>query len=268
MKSFVISLAAVLCLSLSANAQIKPSIVGGINAQQGEFSFIVSLQSDLLRAKTKQGHFCGGSLIAPDWVLTAAHCVQGEDKVFVDSVWIGMYDQRSQVGLEKITPDKIIFHPQFSMQTMDYDYALIHLSQNSSYKAIALNTNELVYNSRSPIMFTTLGWGLTSEFAMVLPNILQKVSVPFVSKADCTAKSAYGSDITDRMLCAGYKAGKMDACSGDSGGPLVYNQPNGTPVLAGIVSWGIGCARKNKYGVYEKVNQGLSWIKATSGLTF
>ena len=90
--------------------------------------------------------------------------------------------------------------------------------------------------------------------------MLQKVNVPLVSKAACNDKAAYGGDITDTMLCAGYKSGGKDSCQGDSGGPLVVTDANGETVLAGVVSWGEGCARANKYGIYSKVSSAISWI--------
>lgn len=263
MKTGCLSLIAVLGLTLSMAAQAAPvkrsaapRIVGGVEAKPGAFPYIVSLQADGF------GHFCGGSLIADRWVLTAAHCVDGG----VDSVLIGLHDRKNPSSAEKFTVANIYVHPKSDMSTMDYDVALLELSESSSFKPVALNDAEISISSSSPVLATTAGWGTTSSGSSSLPSILRQVSVPLVSKADCNAKDSYNGDITDSMLCAGYKTGGKDSCQGDSGGPLVVTQADGTPVLAGVVSWGEGCALKNKYGVYAKVSAALDWIKTTSGI--
>ena len=236
----------------SAAPTFTSKIVGGENAVQGEFPYIVSLRSK------SYGHFCGGSLIAQNWVLTAAHCVKGGK---IDEVWVGMLDQKNTAGVEKFKAVKIIAHEKYSSSTMENDFALIQLDQNSSYKPVELNETEIALN-QGQVMSITAGWGVTKESSYSLPNILQKVSVPLVSEEVCNTSESYDGQITDTMLCAGYKAGGKDSCQGDSGGPLVVTAANGSHVLAGVESWGEGCARANKYGVYAKVSAGASWIKA------
>ena len=110
------------------------------------------------------------------------------------------------------------------------------------------------------IIVWTSGWGTLSSGSSALPNILQKVDVPLVNTADCNSAAAYGGDITDRMVCAGLQAGGKDSCQGDSGGPLFASEADGSFKLVGVVSWGEGCARPNKYGVYSKVNIMVDWI--------
>lgn len=236
--------------------KFTPKIVGGQNAVQGEFPFIVSLRS------ASYGHFCGGSLVAPNWVLTAAHCVKGGS---VDEVWIGLLNQNDQAGVEKMKAIKIVAHQGYDSSSMENDFALIQLDKNSSYKPISLNEKELlVMNANSQIMVTTAGWGALREGSYGLPSALQKVDIPLVSQADCNDKTAYNGDIKDTMLCAGYKQGGKDSCQGDSGGPLVMRDTTGENILVGVVSWGEGCARANKYGVYAKVSSAISWVKATA----
>ncbi len=232
---------------------VRPNIVGGENALAGEFPFIVSLRSK------SYGHFCGGSLIAQNWVLTAAHCVKGGT---IDSIWIGMVDQKNTAGVEKIKPLKIIASEKYNSSTMENDFALIQLSENSSFKPVALNNTEIVIDENAPMISTTAGWGATKEGSYSLPNLLQKVSVPLVSRDACNAANAYNGDITESMICAGLEKGGKDSCQGDSGGPLVVINEQGEHTLIGVVSWGEGCARANKYGVYSNVSHGYEWIQS------
>jgi len=222
-----------------------PKIVGGVEAVKGEFPFMVSLQGSY------GGHFCGGSLIKKDWVLTAAHCVPGGIKTVV----AGLYDQSQMQGVEKLAVDKVISHPDYNKQPQDYDFALVHLKSASKFAPVALNKAEITGKAD----FVTAGWGYTEENGDI-PNILRKVTVPFVTAEACSA--AYPGSITDRMICAGFEEGGKDSCQGDSGGPLLIGSGAKT-ALAGVVSWGEGCARPKKFGVYSKVSSVMEWIEKT-----
>lgn len=255
-----------LVASISVKADFETRIVGGVKAQEGEIPYIVSLQAN------GWNHFCGGSLIGSRWILTAAHCVFENGQLGgVDSVWVGLYDQSHSKTAEKIKPYKIYPHPKYNPNpepykgTHDYDFALIELSQNSSRKPIKLNMNNISVTVSQKILAMTAGWGTLNEDSDTTPDILRKVTVPLVTNADCSKDPLYKGKITDRMLCAGYKVGGKDSCQGDSGGPLVMNQ-NGNPTLIGVVSWGVGCAQKNRYGVYSKVSSVYNWISTVSGI--
>jgi trypsin len=245
-----ILLSAVLGLVVStAQANVKPLIVGGVEAVKGEFPFMVSLQRN-------GSHFCGGSLIRKNWVLTAAHCVTATSVI---QVVVGLHDRSDRTDAETFGTTRIIRHAQYSSRTLDYDFALIQLNGNSRFAPIELNPTEMdgvVAN------FTVAGWGTTREGSSSLPMKLQKVDVPNVTEAICNV--AYNGEITPRMICAGFEAGLKDSCQGDSGGPM-FETRNGVNVLVGTVSWGEGCARPKKYGVYGKVSSVTDWINTTIG---
>ncbi|MEK7720886.1 MAG: serine protease [Elusimicrobiota bacterium] len=217
-------------------------IVGGLDAVHGEFPFIVSLQSP-------GGHFCGGSLIRKNWVLTAGHCVRDGVKYVVIT---GLYDQKQQAGTESFPTTEVIHHP--NRVNRDYDFALLRLDGESKFSPVSLNRREL--SGKADLV--TAGWGDIAETGGAV-DLLQKVTVPLVSAERCSV--AYPGQITDRMICAGFDEGGKDSCQGDSGGPLLLGSGAET-TLVGVVSWGEGCARPNKYGVYAKVNSVLDWIDA------
>lgn len=248
-----LSITAQAALTPAQTSMIKPEIVGGTDAVKGEFPFQVSIQ------KNGTSHFCGGSLIKPNWVLTAAHCVAGWSAN--NKVIVGLHDRNDKVGTESFSVTKVISHPQYDSQKYDYDFALLQLSGDSKFAPIELNSAEIVVpENDEKIMVWTSGWGTTREGSFSLPRILQKVEVPLVTPKACNSSTAYNGQVSDRMLCAGLEQGGKDSCQGDSGGPLFVQRTDGAPLLVGVVSWGEGCARANKYGVYSKVNNQIDWI--------
>ena len=243
-----------------AHAQQKvQKIVGGVVSNKGEFPFIISLQKTSFFGGSS--HICGGSLIRSNWVLTAAHCVVGASASKF-AIKIGLHNLNDSSGVEKMKATKIFVHPSYNSNTSDYDYALIKLDKASRFRTIALNRDELSIPDNQNIaqLVTVAGWGTTSEGGSI-PNTLRKVTIPLASKNLCSR--AYPNSITARMICAGNSSGGKDSCQGDSGGPLVIKENNGEQRLVGVVSWGDGCARPNKFGIYSKVNVGASWIDQT-----
>lgn len=258
MKNHILAMGLILSATAAFAAPkttLEQKIVGGVEASIGEFPFIVSLQS------SSGSHFCGGSLIRKNWVLTAAHCVQGT----IGRIVIGLHDRTDVKNAEIMKPKQVIPHPKYDSSTTDFDYALIELDKDSNYQPITLNSSEIQIPNKgedSQVMSTTAGWGAIKEGSYGLPKTLQKVDVPLVTAKSCNA--SYPTKITDRMICAGYDQGGKDSCQGDSGGPLVVENDSREQVLVGVVSWGYGCARPDLPGVYAKVNAAYSWILQTT----
>lgn len=228
-------------------------IIGGQNARLGDYPFIVGL---LQRGNSdnQSAHFCGGSLIAARWVLTAAHCVTDDASAL--SVLVGT-DNLSYGG-ERITVRRVIRHPQFASSTMDFDVALLELSQGVLSPRVGVLEPRDASLAQTGTLATVLGWGKRSEGGGDTER-LQAAIVPITSAASC--RSAYGSRLTARMVCAGLPEGGVDACQGDSGGPLVVrSEADRFWLHAGVVSWGDGCARPQRPGVYARSSALYDWI--------
>lgn len=227
-----------LFLGLFISAQsFTPMIVGGGPAAKNEAPFMVSLQHN------SYGHMCGGTLIKSNVVVTAAHCAP-----YIQSVLVGTNNLNG--GGIKIKVKKVIVHQEYDPNLMSNDIALVILERDVRNKTISLYDKEP--SNEQSIVY---GWGALTENGSS-PKLLQKVQVPIVDRIKCNAKESYDGEIDQTMICAGIPEGGKDSCQGDSGGPLVINGK-----LAGIVSWGYGCARPNKYGVYANVFYLTDWIK-------
>ncbi len=250
-------------------SEVDAQIVGGQPATAGEWPWQVAL---IVSGSSNYwfGQFCGGSLIDPYWVVTAAHCVTENDGSVSPASSIdivaGAYDLNDPSlysNYQRRSLAQIIRHPNYNDGTLDNDIALLRLSTpvilvpngNSATAAIPLASPSSGDFVGATAWVT--GWGRNGPNPYNLPNELYEVSLPVISNTSCA--SWWGSQINQNNICAGTGIGK-DACSGDSGGPLAVNV-SGTWKLAGIVSAGTA-ACGDAPGIYTRVSQYYSWVNS------
>ncbi|KAL0985023.1 hypothetical protein UPYG_G00151980 [Umbra pygmaea] len=242
MKVFI--LLAVFTASFAAPIDEEDKIVGGYECSKNSVGYQASLQAGY--------HFCGGSLISSLWVVSAAHCYKSSIQVR-----LGEHNIAVNEGTEQfISSAKVIRHPNYNSRNLDNDIMLIKLSKpatlNSYVRTVAVPST--CAGAGSSCMVS--GWGNLSGTSNIMPDTLRCLNLPILSSSSCT--SSYPGQITSNMFCAGFLEGGKDSCQGDSGGPVVCNSQ-----LQGVVSWGYGCAQKNKPGVYTKVCNYKTWISNT-----
>jgi len=231
-------------------------IVGGKPADPEEYPWMAAL----LRA---DGGFCGGALISPQHVLTAAHCLFGS-KPADWTVRIGVYDLSDGNSGADYRVSKFTLHPNHTSRYQRNDIALIKLTSpvglKNDYRHICLPESgvQLEGENAYVVGFGSICLGCEGS------NKLLELSVPIWNQTEC--KAAYNAQfvpLDDAQICAGFKEGQRDSCRGDSGGPLMLQNSREQWAVVGIVSFGRGCGRLNSPGIYTRVPDYVDWIMAT-----
>lgn len=241
--------------STSTNQIKAGNIVGGteVDPTKTDTSYIVSI-----------GGGCAGSIIASKWILTAAHC----KPVFNSKITGGSVNLRDSKRIQlKVLRSYV--HPKYDTPDSANDIALLELSAPIDFSTmktlsaitIADSNLETSGGLEEGVMATVLGWGVTRENGSQ-PSIMREVDVPLVSRERANAPGSYNGAINESMIAAGYDKGGKDSCQGDSGGPLITKNSDGTMTLIGVVSFGEGCARAKKYGIYSNVAYANEWINS------
>uniref|UniRef100_A0A667WQK9 trypsin n=1 Tax=Myripristis murdjan TaxID=586833 RepID=A0A667WQK9_9TELE len=229
-------------------------VVGGYECPRHSVPYQVSLNAGY--------HFCGGSLISSQWVVSAAHCYKSRVQVR-----LGEHDITVNEGTEQwIDSNKLIKHPHYNSYNLDNDIMLIKLSRpatlNSYVQTVALPSRCPVADENCMVS----GWGNMaangSNVAVLIsfcsldnfPDRLQCLRQPIIDDRIC--RNAYPHLFTENMVCSGFMHGGASSCQGDSGGPLVCGGQ-----LQGVVSWGYECAMKGHPSVYARVCRYTSWIR-------
>jgi secreted trypsin-like serine protease len=200
-------------------------------------------------ARNQSALFCGGTLVKPNYIVTAAHC----------SEYISPWQVQVLTGTHRLdgtgvrrNVEKIYIHPNYNplIRDLDYDVAVWKLASSAYGIPLAsIAQDDVPVGTR----LKTSGWGYLSYGGGEVQQDLRQVNIPRVSRVDCNDEDSYNKTVTYRMFCAGYEDGGKDSCQGDSGGPITRNLGSGYNVLVGVVSWGDECALPEKFGVYTRI---------------
>lgn len=276
-------------------------VFGGREVADGEYPFQVALlkAEDLTADPESQygSQFCGGTLIAAGWVLTAAHCMRDGGHTILPDAFVVLTGTTDLAAGQRAVVKSVFVNEQYNENSMDHDVALIQLTAPVNLKPVPLDYGA----AAAPASAVVIGWGMNEDGKY--PRHLLETAIDVVASSECNIgiKTIYakalrssltdlgnqyriksdevtrigdelaqriGDPLTDTMICAGLKTGKRDSCYGDSGGPLVATIA-GSPLQLGIVSWGEGpadseikCGHADVYGVYSRVASFKGWIQA------
>jgi len=249
-------------------------IVGGSEATPHSIPWQISLGFQMYDYDL--GHTCGGSIVSRNYVVTAAHCLTDltveKDRKWWYVVAVAHSLTEKDRYEQRVKVEKFIIHPGYDDNDISYnDIALLKLETplyfDDGVQPICMPEASQAWDVSDT--FLVSGWGsqLGSKQGTPLesdlsknPDRLQQVLLPYFDHEKCAKLLSYRREsIHDKVICTGYEEGGRDTCAGDSGGPLA-TKVNGKWTLAGVVSWGVGCARANRPGVYTDVAKYRSWI--------
>lgn len=254
--SALAALGLALPLALVGATAPATAIVGGGQADEGEYPFMASMQTR--GSQGSDGHFCGGSVVGKRWILTAAHCTIFEpDEV---QVVVGRTDL-TQGGGQTLRIDRMLVHPDWDA-TGSSDVALWHTTQRIRAPRIALPTAADDALEAPGTTWTVIGWGHEAYQVGSVQDRLKELDVRVTSDLECQTNVVLGFS-PDTEICAAEVLG--DSCQGDSGGPIFTERADGRLVQMGAVSYGLGCALPAFPGVYAELNSpGIaSWLRTT-----
>lgn len=247
---------------LAASSGLGPAqaIVGGYQVADGDFASMASIQT--AGSEGTDGHFCGGSVIGSEWVLTAAHCLVDTAPEEIQVV-VGRTNLDDAASGQTLTADQVVVHPDYE-DAQTFDAALVHVTEPIQAPAIELAPLGDDSLEADGATLTVSGWGTEFFGSPFIPAQLKAVDVEAVADEDCVTNGLMGFQ-ADSEMCAETLGG--DSCQGDSGGPLFGSLADGRQVQVGIVSYGLGCATPMFPGVYGEVNNPSihDFITSTTG---
>ncbi|KAL1767474.1 acrosin [Sigmodon hispidus] len=261
-------------LRFRQNPQAGLRVVGGQTAQRGAWPWMVSLQI-FMPHNNRRYHACGGSLLNSHWVLTAAHCFDNKKKVYDWRLVFGAqeieYGRNKPVKepLQERYVQKIVIHEKYNVVTEGNDIALLKITPPvgcGNFVGPGCLPHFKAGPPKIPQTCYVTGWGYIKEKAPRPSPILMEARVDLIDLDLCNSTQWYNGRVTSTNVCAGYPEGKIDTCQGDSGGPLMCRDNVDSPfVVVGITSWGVGCARAKRPGVYTATWDYLDWIASKIG---